>query len=163
MAVLKMSETGKPEWWFYHLKRTTLEQAAGPLLAKCMERGWRVLAVSHDVRRRGALDASLWTYDDESFLPHGQAEAEGLDPARQPILISETPTNANNANVALLMDGADLAVDAAYERCMVMFDDADQPVRNKARGQYKAAADAGMVVRYFQQTEQGGWKEAGKG
>ena len=79
-----MSEAGKPEWWFYHLKRTTLEQAAGPLLEKCLERGWRVLAVSPDVRRRGALDAALWTYDDQSFLPHGQAEAAGLDPSERP-------------------------------------------------------------------------------
>ncbi len=156
-----MSETGKPEWWFYHLKRTTLEQAAGPLLEKCLERGWRVLAVSPDIRRRGALDAALWTYDDQSFLPHGQAEAAGLDPARQPVLISESTENLNQAAVALLMDGAEMPVDAVYERCMVMFDDGDAPVRGKARQLYKAASDAGLTTRYFQQTEQGGWKEAG--
>ena len=156
-----MSDTGKPEWWFYHLKRTTLEQAAGPLLEKCLERGWRVLAVSPDIRRRGALDQALWTYDDQSFLPHGQAEAAGLEPARQPVLISETTDNQNEAAVALLMDGADMPVDSAYERCMVMFDDGDTPVRNKARQLYKAASDAGLITRYFQQTEQGGWKEAG--
>lgn len=156
-----MSEPGKPEWWFYHLKRTTLEQAAGPLLEKCMERGWRVLAVSPDIRRRGALDAALWTYDDQGFLPHGQAEAAGLEASRQPVLISETTDNANKAAVALLMDGSELPVHAAYERCMVMFDDGDAPVRGKARQLYKAASDAGLTTRYFQQTAQGGWKEAG--
>ena len=31
----------------------------------------------------------------------------------------------------------------------------------KARQLYKAASDAGLTTRYFQQTEQGGWKEAG--
>ena len=120
-----------------------------------------MLAVSPDIRRRGALDQALWTYDDQSFLPHGQAEAAGLDPARQPVLISETTDNQNEAAVALLMDGADMPVDSAYERCMVMFDDGDAPVRNKARQLYKAASDAGLTTRYFQQTEQGGWKEAG--
>ena len=156
-----MSEAAKPEWWFYHLKRTTLEQAVGPLLEKCLERGWRVLAVSPDIRRRGALDAALWTYNDMSFLPHGQAEAAGLDPARQPVLIAKSGENLNEAAVVLLMDGAELPVEAGYERCMVMFDDADAPVRGKARQQYKAASDAGLTTRYFQQTGQGGWTEAG--
>ena len=78
-----MADTPAPEWWFYHLSRTTLEQAAAPLMAKCLEAGWRVLAVSPSAERRAALDAALWTYEDKSFLPHGQAEAPGLDAARE--------------------------------------------------------------------------------
>lgn len=156
-----MSEAQKPEWWFYHLQRTTLERAVGPLLEKCLERGWRVLAVSPDITRRAALDEALWTYDDQSFLPHGQAEAEGLEPAQQPILISDATDNLNEAAVVLLMDGVDMPADAAFERCMVMFDDGDQAARQKAREQFKAAKDAGLPARYFQQTERG-WKEAGQ-
>ncbi|MCR9223686.1 MAG: DNA polymerase III subunit chi [Hyphomonas sp.] len=156
-----MSEAQKPEWWFYHLQRTTLERAVGPLLEKCLERGWRVLAVSPDVTRRATLDEALWTFDDQSFLPHGQSEAEGLDPADQPILISSAADNLNQASVALLMDGVDLPVDADYARCMVMFDDGDSKARQKAREQFKAAKDAGLSARYFQQAERG-WKEAGK-
>lgn len=156
-----MSEAQTPEWWFYHLQRTTLERAVGPLLEKCLERGWRVLAISPDATRRAALDEALWTYDDESFLPHGQSEADGLNADAQPILITSTPENGNSARVALLMDGVDLPVQAAFERCMVMFDDGDSAARQKARTQFKAAKDAGLTARYFQQTEQG-WKEAGK-
>ena len=155
-----MSDGSKPEWWFYHLQRTTLERAVGPLLEKCLERGWRVLAVSSDATRRAALDEALWTYDDQSFLPHGQAEAAGLEAAEQPVLITATTDNDNNAAVALLMDGTDLPVDAGFERCMVMFDDGDSGARQKARGQFKAAKDAGLSARYFQQTDRG-WKEAG--
>lgn len=158
-----MSETTTgPEWWFYHLSRTTLERAVGPLLEKCLERNWRVLAISPDVARRSALDEALWTYDDDSFLPHGQAEAAGLDPATQPILISSTPENLNHADVALLMDGSTLPVDAPFTRCMVMFDDGDSAARQTARTQFKAAKDAGQVARYFQQGPRG-WTEAGKG
>ncbi len=150
----------QPEWWFYHLQRTTLERAVGPLLEKCLERGWRVLAVSPDSTRRAALDEALWTYDDQSFLPHGQSEAEGLQPDKQPILIAGKTDNANDAAVALLMDGVELPVDAKFERCMVMFDDGDGPTRQKAREQFKAAKDAGLTARYFQQSGRG-WKEAG--
>ena len=157
-----MTDTAQqPEWWFYHLSRTSLEQAVGPLLEKCMERGWRVLAVSPDPIRRGALDQALWTFSDESFLGHGQVEAEGLDPAAQPILITGKAENSNNAAVALLMDGTALEVAAPYERCMVMFDDGDSATRQKAREQFKAAKDAGLTARYFQQGPRG-WMEAGK-
>lgn len=156
-----MSEARKPEWWFYHLQRTSLERAVGPLLEKCLERGWRVLAVSGDASRRAALDEALWTYDDQSFLPHGQAEADGLNPEDQPILISGQADNQNEAAVALLMDGVELPVEAAFERCMVMFDDGDAATRQKAREQFKAAKDAGLSARYFQQSGRG-WKEAGK-
>ncbi|MEO0712820.1 MAG: DNA polymerase III subunit chi [Pseudomonadota bacterium] len=150
-----------PEWWFYHLERTSLEQAAGPLLSKCLERGWRVLAVCPSAERRAALDAALWTFDEKSFLPHGDAAAPGLDPARQPILLTASLDNRNEAAVAFLLDGVDAPPDAAFERCMVMFDGADNDVRAKARTQFKAAKDAGFVTRYFQQTPNGGWKEAG--
>lgn len=156
-----MSARSKPEWWFYHLSRTSLERAVGPLLEKCLERGWRVLAISRDVTRRGVLDEALWTYSDDSFLPHGQVEAAGLDPAVQPILISDKPENVNGAAVALMLDGTQLPVDAPFERCMVMFDDGDAKCRQVAREQFKAAKDAGLVARYFQQ-KGNGWAEAGK-
>ena len=157
-----MSEAPKPEWWFYHLSRTTLEQAAAPLMQKCLDVGWRVLAVSPSADRLAALDSILWTFDEKTFLPHGQAEAPGLDPARQPILLTGKVENQNKAEALFLMDGTKAPVDAPYTRCTVMFDDGDTDTRNLARQQFKAAKDAGLVTRYFQQTPGGGWKEAGK-
>lgn len=157
-----MSDEVSPEWWFYHLERTTLEQAVGPLLEKCLDRGWRVLAVSERAERRAALDEALWTYSDGSFLPHGRIEAEGLEPSDQPILISEKTDNLNSAAACLLMDGAGVPAYATFERCMVMFDGGDKATRDLARLQFKTAKDAGLAVRYFQQTGRGGWKEAGK-
>ena len=156
-----MSEDIRPEWWFYHLSRTALEVAAPPLMQKCLEAGWRVLAVSPDMERLAKLDAALWTFDDTSFLPHGQAEAPGLDAARQPVLLSAKLKNANNADALVLMDGVDAPVEAPFRRCMVIFEDGDKDSRARAREQFKAAKDSGLVTRYFQQTSAGGWKEAG--
>ena len=156
-----MSDVTPPQWWFYHLERTTLEQAAGALLEKCLERGKRVLAISAEPARRAALDQALWTFNDASFLPHGRAKAEGLDATRQPVLITETADNQNGASFCLLMDGTDIGDGAGFERCMVMFDGGDQVTRDFARKQFKAAKDRGETVRYFQQSGNG-WKEAGK-
>lgn len=157
-----MTDASPPDWYFYHLERTTLEQAAGALLEKCLEHKKRVLAISSRPERRAALDEALWTYNDNSFLPHGRAEAEGLDAARQPVLITDKADNQNAATFCLLMDGMDIGGGAGFERCMVMFDGGDTATRDVARKQFKAAKDRGETVRYFQQTGQGGWKEAGK-
>lgn len=156
-----MSEAASPEWWFYHLERTTVERAAPALIVRCLQAGWRVLAVSENVERCAALDEALWTFDDQSFVPHGQAEAPGLDAARQPVLLSGKAENVNQADALFLMDGADVDVNSVYKRCMVMFDGQDQSSRQVARKQFKAAQGAGLVTRYFQQTSSGGWKEAG--
>lgn len=156
-----MSEAGVvgPEWWFYHLERTPLVRAAAPLMEKCLERGWRVLAVSPDADRRAMLDAGLWTYSDQSFLPHGEAGAEGCDPTRQPVLIAGELDNLNGAEALFLMDSAQAPADAPFLRCMVMFDGHDTVGRQAAREQFKSAKDAGFSCRYFQQTAGGGWKE----
>ncbi|NBC20525.1 MAG: DNA polymerase III subunit chi [Alphaproteobacteria bacterium] len=156
-----MSAQTGPEWWFYHLERSSLERAAAPLIEKCLERDWRVLVVSANAERRARLDETLWSWRDDSFLPHGEAGAEGLDPARQPVLIAPEPENLNTASVALLLDGTRLEPQAGFRRCMVMFDGSDTQTRSIARDQFKAARQAGLTCRYYQQTPSGGWQKAG--
>ena len=65
------------ELWFYHLERSELERALPPLLEKCLQRGWRALVRCRLARARvmDALDASLWTFRDDSFVPHAKDDA----------------------------------------------------------------------------------------
>ena len=154
-----MSAEGEPEWWFYHLERTSLEQALPPLLEKCLSRGWRVLVASDSPDRLKDLAAALWTYREESFLPHG-ADGGGQE-ADQPILLSSSLEAANQAKALALLDGTDAPVSAPFERVMVVFDDRDTPSKTAARGQFKRAREGGVIVRYFQQTDRGGWAEKG--
>ena len=55
---------------FYHLQDMTLENVLPPLLEKSLARGWRVVVQSTSEERADALDAHLWTYRDDLFLPH---------------------------------------------------------------------------------------------
>lgn len=142
------------EWWFYHIEHTALDAAIAPLIEKCLERKWRVVVVGHEATVE-RLDRSLWTFRDESFLPHGRARS---DAAKHPVLLSTEPDPVNGAKVAILLDGSD-ADATLFERVMVVFDGGDETARGKARQQYKAATDAGGNARYFQQERGGGWKE----
>lgn len=148
----------QPEWWFYHLSGSRPEQVVAPLIQKCLETGWRVLAVSPDPERLARLDEVLWTFDDVSFLPHGQADAPGIDPARQPVLLARDVRNLNQAGALLLMDAMDAPAQSGFRRCMVLFTDTDHASRDRARSQYRSARQAGLVTRYFRQSGRG-WKE----
>jgi DNA polymerase-3 subunit chi len=142
------------EWWFYHVEHSSLDAAIGPLLEKCVGRSWRVVVVGKE-ETLSRLDSALWTWKEDSFLPHGRGRTH---PERQPILLAREAEPANGAKVALLLDGTD-ADPATFERCLVVFDGADEHARGKARAQFKAANDAGQVAKYFQQERGGGWKE----
>ena len=72
---------------FYHLTESKLEDALPPLLDKSLERGWRVVVQAGDTERRDALDAHLWTFREDSFLPHGTDEQDFA--AEQPVLLTD--------------------------------------------------------------------------
>jgi len=141
------------EWWFYHIEQGSIDAAIAPLIEKCLERKWRVIVVGHEetVER---LDRTLWTWKDESFLPHGRARG---DAANQPVLLTTEPVAPNGAKVAVLLDGSE-ANSEMFDRVMVVFDGQDETARAKARQQFKSALDTGGNARYFQQ-DRGGWTE----
>jgi DNA polymerase-3 subunit chi len=144
------------EMLFYHLRRQPLERVLPSLLERCLERGWRVVVQASSEERVEALDAHLWTYRDDSFLPHGAAR-DG-DTAQQPILLTASDHNPNSANVRFLVDGAEVPTDAgAYERIVLLFDGEDEDAVTAARARWNEAKQQGFDVTYWQPDEQGRW------
>jgi DNA polymerase-3 subunit chi len=145
------------ELWFYHLERSELERALPPLLEKCLQRGWRALVRGGSADRLEALDAALWTYRDESFLPHGR----DVDPApeRQPVLLTTQAGNANAAHALFLIDGADLGDISSFERASLVFDGRDGRALELARWQWKQARDAGLSASYWRESAAGKWEK----
>jgi len=148
------------EMLFYHLKGQTPEQVLPALLAKSLERGWRVVVQASSDERVEALDAHLWTWRDDAFLPHGTwRDAEA---AEHPILLTVNDENPNGATVRFLVDGANLAGDGAgYERIVLLFDGEDPDAVNAARARWSEAKALGADVTYWQADEQGRWRRQG--
>jgi len=141
---------------FYHLQGQKLEGVLPGLLERSLERGWRVVVQGASEERMEALDALLWTYSDDSFLPHGTwREAEA---AEQPVLLTLTESNPNGANVRFLVDGAAMPPDAeAYQRIVLMFDGEDEDAVAAARGQWSEVKARGFEATYWQPDDRGRW------
>jgi DNA polymerase-3 subunit chi len=141
---------------FYQLQRLPLERALPSLLEKSLERGWRVVVQASSDERVEALDAQLWTYRDDSFLPHGTAR-EG-EAAAQPVLLTASDDNRNGATVRFLIDGAPMPADAkAYDRIVLLFDGEDAEAVAAARARWSEAKAQGFDVTYWQPDERGRW------
>jgi DNA polymerase-3 subunit chi len=142
---------------FYHLLRQPIERVLPALLEKSIERGWRVVVQAASEERIEALDALLWTFRDDSFLPHGTWREAHAD--EQPILLTVNDDNPNRASARFLLDGAPLPADiAAYERIVLIFDGEDPDAVEAARARWSEAKQAGLAVTYWQPDEQGRWQ-----
>jgi DNA polymerase-3 subunit chi len=140
---------------FYHLTESKLEEALPALLEKSVERGWKVVVQTNAEARRDMLDAHLWTFRDDSFLPHGTDEAPMAD--AQPVLLTATNENLNQASVRFVVDGADPPSLGDYTRVVFMFDGHDQLQLENARAQWKSLKGEGHALTYWQQSEEGRW------
>jgi DNA polymerase-3 subunit chi len=145
---------------FYQLAQRRAEQVLPQLVSKALSAGHRVVIRSADKRVLAALDAALWNYAAESFLPHGIEAA--LGPARaqsQPVLLTDAALPAANGADCLAQVGDDLPDDlAGLRRAMFLFD-ADNIENARARWRIVAKmADAKAV--YWREGEDGRFEKA---
>ncbi|RYX93580.1 MAG: DNA polymerase III subunit chi [Bradyrhizobiaceae bacterium] len=143
---------------FYHLQNMALENVLPPLLEKSLERGWRCVVQSSSEERADALDAHLWTYRDDSFLPHATWRA--ADAAVQPILLVTEDSNPNAAQVRFLVDNAPLPADTGgYERMVLVFNGDDDEALTAARAAWTDCKARGLAATYWQADERGRWQK----
>lgn len=152
---------GVAEVLFYHLTESRLEDALPPLLEKSLERGWRVSVHLGSEQRLSALDAHLWTFRDDSFIPHGADTGgdQSAHAARQPVLLTLSNQAANGATVRFVADGADLPDLAGVDRLVMMFDGHDQSQLEAARAKWTNLKSGDHKLTYWQQTEDRRWEK----
>ena len=143
---------------FYHLQNMSLEAVLPPLLEKSLARGWRVVVQASSEERADALDAHLWTYAEDSFLPHATWQA--ADAAEQPIVLAIEADNPNRAQVRFLVDNAALPADGeSYERMVLVFNGDDGEALAAARAAWTDCKARGFVATYWQTDERGRWQK----
>ena len=139
---------------FYHLTDIAIERVLPQLAEKLLGAGERLLVVTGEEGQAARLDADLWSYAPDAFLPHGRA-GEGGD-ADQPVLISAAPDAANGARNLLIADGLWRDEALGFDRAFYMFDAA---TIDGARAAWRALGSRDEVVRRYWKREDGRWRE----
>jgi DNA polymerase-3 subunit chi len=147
------------EVYFYHLERRSLDDVLPELLERTLARGWRALVRAESSDRAQAIDTLLWTWNEESFLPHAQA-GDG-DPSAQPVFITAESGNPNRAEVLFLVGGAvaDDWNEGSFSRVVVVFDGRDSAALSTARKAWKTVKELGHDATYWRQSAQGKWEK----
>ena len=141
---------------FYHLASTALERSLPKLLEQAWTQGYRIVVRTASPERVEQLSATLWTYDEASFLPHGSARDGNA--AMQPIWLTHSSENLNGASMLVLVDGVEAEDLGFYARCADLFDGNDAGAIEAARSRWRRAREAGHTLTYWQQTISG-WEQ----
>lgn len=144
---------------FYHLQELPLEKALPKLCEKAYLTGKNIKILVGNEERVEFINSLLWTYNEESFLPHG-SKKDGFA-EEQPIFISANETNENNAKILFLVDGAlpDVQKLTDYERVLNIFDGKNETALNNARNYWKEIKSLGGELHYWQQKDNGSFEQ----
>ena len=148
-----MAEVG-----FYHLRSMPLERALPSILERALAAGHRIVVIAGSAERVEHLNDLLWTYSDAGFLPHGSARDGNAE--RQPVWLTERDENPNDANMLVLVDGAQSAALGSFARCCDIFDGNDEAAVAAARRRWQEAKGAGHTLVYWEQID-GKWQKRG--
>lgn len=141
---------------FYHLEQKPLGQVLPILLEKSLQRGWKCAVQIGEEAKVAELDKALWTYNLESFLPHGIYVEDGEN--QHPILLCQGDQNPNNAQVRFFVAGAVPDGGGDYERLVFMFDGHEPEKVIAARVAWKALSPDHDTT-YWQQDHNGSWSK----
>lgn len=146
------------EFWFYHHERARIADTLPELLQKLLARSGRAVVVSPLEARIDSLDQHLWTFADDSFLPHGRADRPRAD--QHPVVLSQSPENLNNATMMFCLDGADPGPGEGWERVVILFESDDEAAMTWARALWSARKKSQTPVSYWKQNTSGRWEKS---
>lgn len=142
---------------FYHLTRSSTEEAVLLLAGRALAQGWRIMARAPDPATLERLDGWLWLHPKDDFLPHGLAG--GPHDADQPFLLGQgAPVNGARGILHLGALAVDPGEARRMDRIWLLFDAADEGQLAAARGQWKAVTAAGLAAEYWSE-ETGRWQK----
>ncbi|MEM6650359.1 MAG: DNA polymerase III subunit chi [Pseudomonadota bacterium] len=141
---------------FYHLERSPLPEVLPSLLERGLARGWQAIVKVRNEAALEDIDAHLWTYHDESFLPHGRGDPHEA----HPIWLTMGDDLPRTREILFVVEGADLPLEdiSHLVRIVYLF---DAKRAEPARKVWKAVKAQGLEATYWKQSPQGRWEKAG--
>lgn len=140
---------------FYHLQNMPLERALPGILMQAHKQGMRAVVKFSNEDTLQHMDDHLWSFQAESFLPHGSEHNAEM----QPIWLTLKDENPNDARLLIMTEDCDSEQKDDFDLCCHIFDGMNDASLAAARTKWKNLKDSGYALKYFQQTDRGGWEE----
>ncbi len=131
---------------FYILNTVSIEQFTCQLVEKVFQKGHEIHIFTKDSQQTERLDQLLWTYDEQSFLPHVAATENNTDLQRDtPVTISHHAEHALTSDVLINLRAEIPAFYPQFNRVAELVS-ADPQQRQTARVRYKQYQQQGNAV-----------------
>ena len=130
---------------FYQLDpaRHRYEQIVCRLCEKAYDGSQLTLLLTRDAEQTRQLDQLLWTFRDDSFLPHDSEETPGLT---LPILVHDNPEPCGKRQLLINLSESVPEYFAQFERVIELVTDDNRP---KARNNYSYYKERGYPLNHI--------------
>lgn len=121
---------------FYQITESALneDQLVCKLCQKAYEAKQKVLLLTSSALHSQRLDQLLWTYQDESFIPHDQVEEEGMS---TPILIQHEADPRGDRQLLINLSNEIPIYFAQFERVLEVVTDDNKTLARNHYSYYK--------------------------
>jgi DNA polymerase IIIc chi subunit len=127
-------------------------KAIAPLLIKVLDEEKKALIYCQNEQQVEEIDNGLWQFSKTKFVPHGTKTTK-LEPAKQPIFITDQLTNSNQSHYLIMLDEVEEKFLNQFEKIFYFFGSGNVADARKLWAKYKKQS---FALNFYKKAD-GGW------
>tara|TARA_A100000164_G_scaffold295046_1_gene268949 strand:- start:33 stop:497 length:465 start_codon:yes stop_codon:yes gene_type:complete len=144
---------------FYNTAPLQVENTLFNLIEKSIENGYKSLLLFNDKDKCSAIDEKLWTYKQNSFLPHSSENEKISDEIDIPIYLSTKNENPYKAELLFSIDGFLPDNINNFERVIIIVDVNNKILLEEYKKYYLDINDDFEDIVFYKSDDNGKWTE----
>ena len=144
---------------FYSTAPLQVEKTLFALLEKSLEKGNKSLLLFRDKEKCLSINEQLWTYKQNSFLPHISEDDQIYDDIDVPVYLSTKNENPFKAELLFSIDGFLPDNIDHFERVIIIIDVNDELLNEKYKNYYLDINKNFEDIVFYKSDDNGKWIE----
>ena len=144
---------------FYSTAPLQVEKTLFVLLEKSLEKGNKSLLLFRDKEKCLSINEQLWTYKQNSFLPHISEDDQIYDDIDVPVYLSTKNENPFKAELLFSIDGYLPDNIQHFERVIIIIDVNDEILNEKYKNYYLDINKNFEDIVFYKSDDNGKWIE----
>ena len=144
---------------FYSTAPLQVEKTLFALLEKSLEKGNKSLLLFKDKEKCLSINEQLWTYKQNSFLPHISEDDQIYDNIDVPVYLSTKNENPFKAELLFSIDGFLPDKIDHFERVIIIIDVNDELLNEKYKNYYLDINKNFEDIVFYKSDDNGKWIE----